>query len=375
MAAFAPEIGHKEKGEGRMACIKEVAARAGVSISTVSNVLNKTKAVSPELTRRVMIAVEELNYRADPVAQNMKMRQSRTIGVITTDSSGLFYPYVIKGLYSVFSKSHYDIIIIDSNGMIDQFGSIQRVLDGFEHLISSRVDGIVFSSMFPEAVEESSVRQIQRTMNVAKDIPIVSAELDFTKYGIDSVYADPIEGAVMATRHLIESGCRRLTHITGPISTRVAQSRRKGFQMTVEAAGLPFDSMKMIANGDYTHQSGYKAMRELIEQMPDLDGVFVANDQMAVGALRLLKERGLRVPEDVKVIGYDDVFVCGVVDPPLSTIHIQKHEMGVRAAQMLLDRIQGRVTGDPVSVRLEARLVVRKSTRPDAVDDWILVDW
>lgn len=358
-----------------IASIKDVAKRAGVSISTVSNVVNQTKFVSEELAKRVRIAVQELNYRPDPVAKSMKSRHSRNIGVIATDICGLFYPYVIKGLFEVLNKNGYNMIIIDSNGLNDQFGSIERVMEGLSHLVHSRVDGIVFSSIFPESIEPIQMKKILKMTDDQRKVALVSVETDFSKYGIDSVYTNSIKAAEKATRHLLDVGCRRIGHITGPIFTRVAQDRVLGYKNAMAASGLPVDD-HMITNGDYTHRSGYNAMRELLAQMPDIDGVFIANDQMSVGALRAISESGRSVPGDIKVIGFDDVFIASVMETPLSTIHIRKRHMGIEAARLLLSRIQ--MQGDPMPPRLielDSRLVVRKSTSASAPEDWIMVDW
>lgn len=355
--------------------IKDVAKRAGVSISTVSNVLNNSKFVTEELQQRVRIAVDELNYHPDPVAKNMKSKHSRLIGVIATDICGLFYPYVLKGLFEVLNANGYNMIIIDSNGLNDQFGSIERVNEGFQNLIRSRVDGIVFSSIFPESIEAVQMKKILKMADHPKKVHMVSVESDFSKYGIDSVCTDSVIGAEIATRHLIDVGCKQIGHITGPIFTRVAQDRVVGFKNSLAIAKRPF-SEKMISNGDYTHRSGYTSMRELLQQMPDIDGVFVANDQMSVGVLRALSEAGKRVPDDIKVIGYDDVFIASVLETPLSTIHIRKRHMGIEAARLLLSRIQMGENQLPARlVELPSKLVVRKSTMDSAPEDWITVDW
>jgi DNA-binding LacI/PurR family transcriptional regulator len=189
------------------------------------------------------------------------------------------------------------------------------------------------------------------------------------------VHTNSVKGAEKATRHLLDVGCRRIGHITGPVFTRVAQDRIAGFRNAISAAGLPMED-RMITNGDYTHRSGYAAMRELLNQMPDIDGVFIANDQMSVGALRAINEAGRRVPSDIKVIGYDDVFVASVLETPLSTIHIRKRHMGIEAARLLLSRIQSlNEVPAPRLIELESRLVVRKSTSANAPEDWIMVDW
>lgn len=357
-----------------MSGIKDVAKRAGVAISTVSNVLNHSKYVSEELTKRVQIAAQELGYHPDPVAKSMKSKQSGNIGVVVTDICGLFYPYVLRGLFEVFYANGYNMIIIDSNGLNDPFDSIKRAVDGFANLIRSRVDGIVFSSIFPESIEAAQMKKLLKMAEVPKPVCLVSVEQDFTKYGIDSVFTDSVQGAQKAVRHLLELGCRHIGHITGPIFTRVGQDRVQGYKKTLAEAGLETND-SMITNGDYTHRSGYDAMCELLQQMPGIDGLFVANDQMSVGALRALREAGRRVPEDVKVIGYDDVFIGSVMETPLSTIHIRKRSMGIEAAKLMLARLKGGDAHPPRRIELASRLVVRKSTVLNAPEDWIMVDW
>jgi LacI family transcriptional regulator len=356
-----------------MITINDVAKRAGVSISTVSNVINKNKFVSEELILRVNDAVRELDYTANPIAQKMKFKNTKTIGVISADLCGLFYPYVLKGIYEAFHSRGYRLVVMDTEGINDAIGSIQKLRDGITSLIRDRVDGIVFSSTVPEEEEAEIINGLTR-LSASKKTAIVCVEKDLSGYGIDSVYANSLLGADTAASHLLDLGCRRIGHITGPYYFTVAQDRVMGFKNALTRRGMAVDDARMISNGDYTHKSGYLAMKELLSKMPDLDGVFSANDQMSVGALKALSEAGRRVPDDVKVIGYDDVFIASVMEPSLSTIHVQKHLMGRTAAELVIDQIENN-SKPGTAVELESKLVVRKSTVKDAPDDWILVDW
>ena len=359
-----------------MVTIHDVAKRAGVSISTVSNVINKNKFVSADLVQRVNNAVQELKYSANPIAQNMKFKRTKTIGVISADLCGLFYPYVLKGMYEVSHSKGYRFVVMDTEGINDHIGSIKKLQSGIFSLIQDRVDGIVFSSTVPEDLEADIINEAMRSS--VKNTAFVCVEKDLSKFGIDSVYANSHLGADTATSHLLDVGCQRIGHITGPYYFTVAQDRIEGFKNALSRAGIAFDGTRMLANGDYTHKSGYLAMKELLLKMPDLDGVFSANDQMAVGALKALSEAGKRVPEDVKVIGYDDVFIASVLEPSLSTIHVQKYSMGIKAAELLINQIESNVEYNkhiPSTIELESKLVIRKSTVKNAPDDWILVDW
>lgn len=360
-----------------MASIKDVAKRAGVSISTVSNVLNKSKYVSDELKIRVNVAVQELGYQANPIAQNMKFKNTKTVGIITADLCGLFYPYVLKGMYEIFYKKGYQVIILDSDGLNDRLGSIKKLREGIHRLILNRVDGIVFASTVPESLEKGIAEDIKRMASNYKNkkIGLVCVETDLSGYGIDSVFSNSVIGAEKATSHLIDMGCKRIGHITGPIFTSVAQDRLRGYKNILSKHGHAFHEA-MIAEGNYTHKSGYSAMKELLQKTPDIDGVFVANDQMSVGALKALSEAGKRVPQDIKMVGYDDVFIASVLEPPLSTIHIRKNYMGSKAAELLIEQIEeNKESRKPAAIELESRLVVRKSTSIQAPEDWILVDW
>ncbi len=361
-----------------MATIKDVAKRAGVSISTVSNVLNEKKAVSKDLQRRVLIAVQELNYEVDPVARNMKNKTTKTIGIITADICGLFYPYLIKGVYEIANQRGYQVIICDTAGVYGKRDAIERERDSFDRLIANRVDGIIFSTVVSADMFGDYFRQLKKKAMANKYIPLVSVEQDFSKFGIDSVFFDGQAGAVKATNHLIQCGCRKIGHVTGPVFSNIANERINGYREAMNKAKLQVDEDTMIAYGDYTHQSGYMGTKTLLRDVPDIDGIFFANDQMAVGALKALKELGKNVPEDIKIIGYDDVFISSVVEPPLSTIHIQKKHVGIMAAKILFERIDNEEMDDNVEVKrikMDEHLVVRRSSVAEAADDWILSDW
>jgi len=359
-----------------MVTIKDVATKAGVSISTVSNVINKSKYVSDKLVGRVNAAVYELGYIANPIAQNMKRKYTRTIGVITSDLCGLFYPYVLKGIYEVLNARGYKVIVIDLDGINDRMGSIKKFRDGVGSLIISRVDGIIFSSTISGELEVDIIKEIKDTHADQRFIGLVCVESDLSMFGLDSVFSDSIEGADKATSHLIDVGCRRIGHITGPKYISIVQERVMGYKNAMKRASLAVDDATMISNGDYTHRSGYLAMIDLYQKMPDIDGVFIANDQMSIGALKALSEVGKSVPEEVKIVGYDDVFIASAIEPSLSTIHIKKHFLGKKSAELLLNQIKSKKhSREAVSFEIESTLVVRKSTVKDAPDDWILVNW
>lgn len=359
-----------------MAGIKEVAKRAGVSISTVSRVLNQSKYVSPEIVRKVQIAVKELDYEANPIARNMKKKETKTIGILTAEMSGLFYPYVLESIYKVANDKGYQTTICDSQGgRRGESGALERELEKFKSLIANRVDGIIFVSVVSKEREEAYLKQLLELSNADKKIPIVSLERDFSQNGIDSVYCDGLQGALKAVEHLIDCGCKKIGHITGPRFMSIVEEREQGYRSALKKHKLFFEE-GMIAEGDYTHLSGYRAMKSLYKKYPDMDGIFCGNDQMAVGVLKALQELKVNIPEKIKVIGYDDVFVSSIVQPALSTIHVSKKKIGFEVAQILFDRIERKnVCDEPVKKEVPTRLVVRQSTVDGSPEDWILSEW
>lgn len=359
-----------------MSSIKDVAKRAGVSISTVSNVLNKSKYVSPELAKRVEDAVKELAYEVNPIARSMKSNKSGTIGVITEDMCGVFYPYVVKGINSIAQEKGYQIMISDTQGNYGDRNAVKREKELFREMVASRVDGIIFASTIPDEDKEQYFAELKKLANRYKKIPIVSLERDFTSVGIDSVYFDGFSNAKKAVQHLVDCGCKKIGHISGPMGMEIARERIEGYKCCMKENHMDTDLDKLIIDGDYSHQSGYMAMKKLLDEVPDIDGVFCGNDQMAIGVLKVLKECGKKVPDDIKLIGYDDVFLSSVVEPSLSTIHIRKRHAGIEAAKILFQRIENPDANEKViGLKMESRLVIRKSTTPNAPEDWIFSDW
>lgn len=361
-----------------MSGIKEVAKRAGVSISTVSNVLNKSKYVSPELVERVEKAARELQYEANPIARSMKNNRSNIIGVLTEDMCGMFYPYVVRGINSVAQEKGYQLLICDAQATYGGEEAFAREEQLFDKLFANRVDGVIFASTVPYEEKENYFARIIKKANQYKPIPMVSLERNFSRIGIDSVWFDNYGNAKMAVQHLVDCGCKKIGHITGPGDLQIARERSRGYRECLTANGLSYDEKTMIQRGDYSHQSGYLAMQRLLNQVPDIDSVFCANDQMTIGVIKYLKEVGKRIPEEIRVMGYDDVFISSILSPSISTIHIQKRHAGIEAAKLLFERIeqnQGAGMVPAKNIKMEGKLVVRKSTVATATEDWLLNEW
>lgn len=346
-----------------MSSILDVAQRAGVSIATVSNVVHGTKPVSQELLSRVNQAIRELNYQPNYYASSLKKKRTQKIGVIITDLNRIFFSQVLKGIHEFCLSQQYSVIFSDTNDLLDTEQSLVRMLVG------EWVDGIIVDSV-AQNDDTGYFTYLAELSGGAKRVPVVSLERNFEPYKIDSVLVDNYYGGCLAINHLAECGCRKLVHITGPQNSCMVQLRLSACLDTAKENRITV----AVADGDFSPRSGYHSMKKVIESGSDFDGVFAANDQMAVGAIYALEESGCRIPDDVKVVGFDNTFVASIISPALTTIDVPKHQMGVAAAQQLINRIEK--IDSPVSVtELPVKLVVRQSTQSQAQTPWELFGW
>ncbi len=340
-----------------MATIKDVARKAKVSISTVSHVVNHTKNVSPDTAQRVEQAIKELNYKTNIFAKNLKSQKTRQIGVIVLDMCGMFFPYVIKEICRIANKSGYAVNLMDSSGSI----KVER--QAMSALVESCVDGIILSSVIQESQKEAYAAELLEQLSMGpKAIPLVTMERDFSAFGIDSICTDTYAGGASAMEHLVAQGCRYIAHISAP---QFEAGRYQAYRDGLKKYRLPYHPV-YVEEGDFTHESGYSCMKRLLEKQIPIDSVFVANDQMAVGVLRAIHEAGIRIPDEMKVIGFDNIFICDNIEPSLSSVNMDKTLLGQKSISLLLDRIQHGPASVPYKEVLENTLVVRRSTDRNA---------
>lgn len=210
--------------------------------------------------------------------------------------------------------------------------------------------------------------------NNKKAIPVVSIERRANTYGIASVVVNNIHGGSLATKHLIDCGCRNIANITGPLSSSIVQDRLSGYKDELIKEGLEISSERIV-EGDYSPLSGYHAMKQILLSGIDIDGLFAANDQMAIGAIKAIKENGLRIPEDMKVVGFDNSFIASIVEPSLTTINVPKYKMGNAAAEVLIKRIETDTKEDAKLIELPISVIVRQSTNLRGDRNWDLYGW
>ncbi|MCW2720573.1 LacI family DNA-binding transcriptional regulator [Pseudonocardia sp.] len=328
----------------------DVARLAGVSLQTVSRVVNDTPHVSGPTRAKVLAAMDQLGYRRNAVARALATRRSGIIGVITFDTL-LHGP--VRLLYAVdraACRSGLGVAI----AVVDRFdaGSATRAVRRLQDLA---VEGVI--AVVPN---RSSVDVLTTALGPTPAVLLGGAGLDESTT-LPAVGIDHRGGAVAATRHLLDLGHRTVHHVAGPQDWPSADRRVEGWRATLDAAGA---RIPPLVTGDWTAASGHAGMRELLSLDPDVTAVFVANDHMALGALSALAEAGRRVPEDVSVVGFDDEPTAVYYRPPLTTVRQPLTDAAERALHRLLDVIRPEAAGTPLPALVAAELVVRHSTAP-----------
>ena len=321
-----------------------VAQRAGVSPSTVSRILNGTASVSGAKKLAVDAAIQQLNFRPNPVARGLAGGRTWSIGVVTQTISSPFYGEALRGIEDVLEPAGYLPIFVSGHWHeTDERKAI-------EALLSRRVDGvIVLAGRLPNRV-------LQR---YAKSLPMVVVGRELTGPGMFSLDFDNRAGGLLATQHLIECGHTRIAFIAGDPAHQDALDREAGYRAALEKAGIAFDPALVMA-GDFTEASGLMAVNRLLESRLPFTAIFAANDQTAIGAALGLYRKGVRVPDDVSLVGFDDVALAKFAIPPLTTVRQSVHEMGSQAAAAMLEMLRGMT---PKVVLTAPQLVPRESTR------------
>jgi LacI family transcriptional regulator len=332
--------------------IDDIAKKAGVSKATVSRVLNdKSEGVSEATRVRIKALIQELAFQPCAVARGLATGKSRSVGLIIPDIANPFYPPLVRGIESALFKRGYGLFLCDSDK------DVGKEKEHIRSLLEKRVDGVILSSVISDCDCQLDLLEERGTPFVLLDRIIE------TRKGGAAVYLDNRRGAKIATDHLIRRGVSRLLFINGPEDLALSKLRLLGVQEAWNEG--PGERKPIILrHGDYTATSGESIVVELLEGTggkPHFNGIFAANDMMALGALRTLKKWKIRVPQDVGLVGFDDVEAAQYVDPPLTTIAQPTFEMGKKGAELLLRLMDGEKPRKRIVV-MEPRLVIRGST-------------
>jgi LacI family transcriptional regulator, repressor for deo operon, udp, cdd, tsx, nupC, and nupG len=349
------DVGQKDRQEPggisiRAARIQDVAKLADVSTATVSRALATPERVSPEARARVLEAIAKTGYVPNPAARTLRSQKTYMVLVVLPDLSNTFFSKILRGIEETLFEAGYGMIISDLDG------SPEKEAHFAAFTAAGRVDGAILLNghLFGQSREgEGQPARIK--------IPLVAVCEAIPGADIPQIEIDNRAAAYGMTQHLAFLGHRSIAYVSGPASNILERERFQGFKDGLETAGLPFDPA-LVLPGDYTIEAGVRAGQDLVARSTRPTAVFCTSDEMAIGLMRTLFSAGLRVPEDISVAGFDDIEFAAVAEPPLTTIHQPRRELGQAAASALIELLQGRPS--PKRIRLETELVIRDSVAP-----------
>ena len=331
-----------------MATIKDVAKKAQVSTSTVSHVLNGTRYVSEATRDKVMEAVKALDYRPSSIARSLKVNRTGTIGMLVNTSTNPFYAEVVQGVESRCFEMGYTLFLCNTGG------DIERMEANLKALEQKRVDGLLL--MCSETDTE-----LFDLFAAYQDIPIVVTDWGPLSPNMDRIQDNSRKGGYLATRHLIEMGHTAIGCITGPMNKQISAERLEGFHEALQEAGLS-PTPQWIFEGDFGCRGGSAAMEALLALKHRPTALFIENDMMAMGAIHQANRAGVDIPNDLSIVGYDDIFISRYMTPPLTTIHQPKAKLGAMAVDTLLNRIARHHQAGTL-IHIEPHLIKRRSVQ------------
>ncbi len=327
--------------------LEDVGRNCGVSRSTVSRVINNSPLVNQATKERVMKAIQELKYAPNFIARSLTMNRTDTLAVTLPDITGGFWPEMLKGVDEIASQRGYHLLVVFLGGPRPKTTAVEELIT------HRRADAVLIAA--------STIGDRELAQMAESGVPIVCVAHKSPSENVPSVLFDNAGGAMQATKLLLGQGRRQLIHIRGPLDNFDADERSKGFRSALKDAGIPFEPAREVV-GDFVREGGVRAIREILDRGIAFDGIFAANDDSAIGAVEVLAERGVSVPRQVAVVGFDDIDSTRFIG--LSTVRVPTREMGRTAARLAFDLIDGK---KPVSSRvLPTQVVERMSTQVGA---------
>lgn len=328
----------------------DVARQAGVSPSTVSYVINNgPRSVSQATKDKVLQVIQELGYRPNAVARNLRRQRTSSLGLIIPDIINPYFAQVAQGIEAVAFERDFTVMFCHTKY------SLEQELKYVDHLYVERAAGVLW---VPATANPEPAQRL-----LAYDLPTVVMDRAMEGFMFPAVVADNYRGGYLATEHLLSLGHRRIGCIARPVRLTHSQERVHGYQDALKKYGIPFDE-RLVAAGGYRLENGYEAAHYLLDLDSPPTAIFSYNDIMAIGAIRALRERGLQVPEDFSVIGYDDIPDAAYTCPALTTVRQAKFEMGLKGIELLLKIMAGEIVSPQTEVRVDVELIVRESTAP-----------
>jgi len=333
--------------------LKQIAETLGISITTVSKALKNYPDVSEKTKNKVLDLAQSLQYTPNSFAVNLRTKESRTIGLIIPEVVHHFFSNVINGIIAEAEKNGYLVIILQSNE------SVELEKKQVELLMNKRVDGIIMS-LSNESNDDEHIKEILR-----REIPFVLFDKISKLINCSKVIINDQKAAFNAVEHLINKGCKKIAHIRGPVNPQNAIDRFLGYKKALEKNKIPYDSKLVYTCKNVTFEEGKDFASQILKEHPDVDGIFVITDLVAVGVLAHFNENNIKVPDQIKVIGFSNWFMSQVITPKLSTVDQPSYEMGVQSFSLLLEEINQKkelLDFKPRTIELDTNIIEREST-------------
>jgi LacI family transcriptional regulator len=328
--------------------IKDVARESGVNISTVSRALNNGYGVNDRTRELVQSVAVRLNYRPNRVARGLVTGRSHSLALILSDIRNPFFAEVARGAEDAARAANCDLVLCNSDLNAD------KQMEYVRSLTEKRVDGILMNSV-------SALSREQRDQLVTTGVPIVLLNRPPSSGPFSTVCADNEAGGALAAQHLLDLGHRVIAHITGPRQHGNLSDRERGFLRTIQAADGHV--RPIVLRGAFTFAGGAELAAKVLDKYPKVTAIFAANDVMAFGAVRTVLERGMRIPDDLSLVGFDNIEFSSILYPPLTTVHQPKYELGQAAVEILLRLARDKARQMPEERRLGVQLIVRQSCK------------
>jgi len=335
--------------------IYDLARKLNISIATVSRALKDDPVVSKKTKKKIFDLAEEMGYRYNHFARNLREQRTYTVGVIVPRLNSYFMSTVIAGIESVANNEGYNLIISQSSE------SAEKEINSAKTMFNNRVDGLLVSL----AYDTEDIKHFDQFFR--KNIPLIFFDRVMDHPDCTNVLIDNRRGAYEATTHLIEQGCRRIVHITATPKRNVYVDRLAGYKQALADNKIPFNEEYILVS-NLSQEAGVQAAEAILTMNPLPDAVFVANDNCAVGCMQALKKAGVRIPHDIAFIGFNNDPVCTVIEPNLTTINYPGYKMGEMAAGSLINHLNGITSIDATNtILLRSELIIRASSRKSEV--------
>ena len=332
-------------GNMKYITLKMVAERARVSVNTASRAINNKPDINLETKKRVLQIAKELGYIRNAAAVALRTKKTGTIGVVIADNRNPFYAEVLSGMEEAAREKNYHIILANTQR------DYKKEEEAIKLLLAKRVDGLLIT---PVQDKDDDIKNL-----IEANIPFVVVGRDFENIEVDAVYNDEVKGGFLAVEYLIKKGHKRIVLINGFLYKSPAKGRLEGYKKALKKYRIPLDE-SLMSVGDINIEDGHERTKQMLGKKLNFTAIFAYNDMVAFGSMQAIKEKGLRIPEDIELVGYDDIPFSSLISPALTTIKLKKQDLGVESVKLLFSRING-IRKKTKKIMLDVELKIRET--------------